>query len=83
MIRSDLIRLAQASGDVCLRNMNAATDVMRHRPWKHIWKVADGVAMGKGSPGEQGMEKRKAEPYQRHMQRFLKQHMSGNAVDNL
>ena len=62
-------------------NMNISTDVMRQRPWKHIWRVAAGVAMGKGSPSEAGEEKRKAEPYQRHIQRFLQQHMSGNAVD--
>lgn len=51
-------------------------DIMLHRPWKHIWRVADGVAQGKGAPGGGG--RRAAERWQAQIARFLSQHMRKN-----
>lgn len=58
-------------------NMEAG-NVMEHKPWKHIWRVADGIAHGKGPPGSGDKGRRKAEPWERHLARFLEQHMRKN-----
>ena len=48
-------------------------DLLRTRPWKHLWNVAGGAANGKGAPLSSAM--RKAERYEDHVAKFIS---SGN-----